>query len=95
MAEEEVDEVKFEYCQSCGIRIKGKEDHGGSDPENKWCKGCCNPDGSRKSREEIKKKIVELVSSDKAYIVMGERATPEELDKMAEEYMKKLPAWEG
>lgn len=87
------EEINFEYCESCGIRLMKKEDHGSNNLQNKWCINCCNSDGSHKPREDVKKNIVRLFMSIDAYKVMGEKLTQEEAEQLAEEYMKKMPAW--
>jgi hypothetical protein len=91
---EEEEEKKFFYCEACGIQLLKPEDHGGGDEKNTWCKDCCNEDGSHKSREEVKKNVIKIITGHDAYATMGERITEEEADKLAEEYMKKMPAWE-
>jgi Putative zinc ribbon domain len=92
---EEKEEPKFEYCEACGIQLMNPEDHGGGKADNKWCKDCCKEDGTHLSREEIKERTKKIISSPDGYYTMGgDKPSEEELDKMSEEYMKKLPAWE-
>jgi hypothetical protein len=96
MAEEVTEEEpKFYYCESCGKRLFRAEDHGNNDMNNLWCKDCCNPDGSHKSRDEAKKVVMKLLLSPDAVRSMGERLDKEEAEKLAEEYMKRMPAWSG
>ncbi len=94
-AEESVaaEEPVFEYCESCGIRLIKKEDHGGSDPKNTWCKDCCNPNGSHKTKEEIKKNVAKLFTKIDISKLLGESPAIDEIDKMAEDYLKRMPAW--
>jgi hypothetical protein len=102
MAEDELiddkkeDAPKFEYCESCGVNLKTQEDHGGKDIKNSWCKDCCTEDGKHKSKEEVKKHIIkDVIMGHEAPTVMGERIQePEEAAKLAEDYMKRMPAWE-
>jgi hypothetical protein len=93
-AEEEEEKPKFEYCEACGYRMMSDDAHGGGDPNNKWCIHCCEDDGTHKSREEVKKRVKELLQSHEAYTVMGEKPSSEEdADELAEAYMKKMKAW--
>jgi len=85
-------EVKFEYCESCGIQLQKPEDRGKGDG-NTWCKDCCNEDGSHKSVEEIKKRIKNLLLSPEATVSMGEKVSEEDIDNFVEDYMRKMPAW--
>ncbi|MBR9699678.1 hypothetical protein GOV09_04435 [Candidatus Woesearchaeota archaeon] len=86
----------FKYCESCGIRLMKPSDCGGGDPHNARCKDCCKPDGSYKDKEEVKQHIKKLFFSPDAITVMGERVeSDEEAEKLAEEYMKKMPAWQS
>ena len=88
-----MDEKTFAYCESCGVELKKPEDHGGGDSKNKWCKECCNPDGSHKTRDDIKVVILKLLQSADAQVVMGERLSAEEANGLIEDYMNRMPAW--
>ena len=92
-SEEGKEEPKFEYCESCGLRMMKPEDHGGSDPENKWCFHCCEDDGTHKDKEKIRERIKGILQSHDAYTVMGERPSDEDAENLIDSYMKKMPAW--
>jgi hypothetical protein len=93
-AEEE--EPKFYYCEACGKRMIKIEDHGGTKLENTWCNECSDDSGKHKTKEQVKEKIVKWIMSDIGYKVTGEKIeSKEEAEKMADEFMKNLPAWGG
>jgi hypothetical protein len=95
MAEEELKQEvpQFIYCEACGRRIF-KDDLCGKDKCNTWCKECCNSDGSHKNKEDVKKNIAKFIMSIEGHRVMGEKLeNQEEALKLAEEFMKKMPAW--
>ena len=82
---------EFFYCASCGVQIKS--DLGGTDPNNTWCSNCCHPDGSHKSYEEVKKNIVQLFLSPDAPGIMGEKVEQSDVGNLADDYMRRMPAW--
>ena len=78
--------IKPVICQSCGMPMKKPEEFGGGDTNSKYCKYCCNEDGSLKSREEVRKNMIKWVMDNKG-------APKKEAQKAVDELMNKMPAW--
>jgi len=74
------------YCESCGMPMGKPEEHGGADPSNKWCRYCSNPDGTHKTREEVRKGWV-------AFAMNSEGISREDAEKKIDQQMATLPAW--
>jgi hypothetical protein len=75
-----------EPCDSCGMPMREIEEHGGGDWNNPHCVHCTNRTGKLKSRQEVRESLIELY--------MSRMELPrEEIEKMVDKQMKKLPAW--
>ncbi|RLE39660.1 hypothetical protein DRJ17_00510 [Candidatus Woesearchaeota archaeon] len=72
-------------CESCGMPMESVEMRGGAKPDNKYCKYCCDENGNLKSKEEVRKGMIEF------YKAQGK--SQEEAEKFVDDYMKKMPAW--
>ena len=75
-------------CESCGMPMVKPDDHGGGDPENKYCVYCCQPDGSLKSYEEALEGMTN-------FMMKMQNMDREAAEKAAGEYLAKMPAWSG
>lgn len=72
-------------CESCGFPMNDKDDHGGSIIANQYCKYCA-PDGTLKSREEIREGWIN-------YLITSENISQEEATLKVDEEMATMPAW--
>lgn len=72
-------------CKSCGVPMQKKEDFGGGDPNNKYCKNCA-PDGELMSREKIREGWI-------GYVMKTENISKEEAETKVNKEMAKMPAW--
>jgi len=79
--------MKARICESCGMPMKNIEDFGGQNPENKYCKHCCDKQGNLKS---YKKKVMDF----KNLLIKTNDFGEEQAEKMAKESLKQFPAWE-
>lgn len=75
--------MEMKYCQSCVIPLT-PDMTGLSD---KYCKHCTDPDGTLKSREQVKAGITQF------FLMVEPGISQEVADKRAEFYMKAMPAW--
>ena len=41
-------------CESCSFVMEAPDDHGAGQVENLRCKNCCHPDGTPRTREEMR-----------------------------------------
>ncbi len=73
-------------CESCGMPMKNVELRGGKKEECKCCVHCCDEEGNLKSKEDVKKGMIN-------YYVEHEGKSKEEAEKLVDEYMTKMPAW--
>ena len=90
----DVEKPQFFYCESCGIWMKTVDDRGGKNANNSWCRNCCDESGRHKSMEEVKKTIIAMISGPDMIRAVGEKvADPEEISRMADDYLKRMPAW--
>ena len=70
------------------------EDFGGGQEDNRYCVNCCNPEGSLKSREEVRQGMAQFMMTE-----MGQQITGEKVDSLdqalekADSYMSQMPAW--
>lgn len=77
----------MKVCESCGYPMKDKQDHGGADSNNKYCKYCA-PDGKLLSKEKIRKGWIQ--ASMRMHGLSEQEAT-----KRVDEKMPQMPAWKG
>ncbi len=85
---------KFEHCLSCGMPIMTKQDRGGKDSKNPWCKQCCHKDGTHKSYEQVVEAMVNFMLSQEGQEMSGEKySTKQEAKKRAQHYLMMMPAW--
>lgn len=87
-------------CESCGMPMKSASEHGGGEESNPWCAHCCNTDGSHKSREEVRRGMVEFALSEdgKRMLAQFGISSPKstgEAENYVDAYMATLPAWKG
>ncbi len=73
-------------CESYGLPMIIPEDHGGSNPANKYCKHCA-PNGTLMSRQWIRDGWID-------YVMKTEHLSKEEAGKRVDEEMAKMPAWQ-
>ena len=78
--------AKQSMCESCGMPMEKKEDFGGGKAGNKYCRYCTDSRGKLKSREDVRRGMVE-------FYMKSEKKTREAAEKQVDFYMKKLPTW--
>ena len=62
------------------------DEHGGGDWNNPYCAQCTDKNGKLKSRQQVRENLIKLY--------MSRMELPrEEVEKMVDYWMKKLPAW--
>jgi hypothetical protein len=62
------------------------EDHGGGRLDILYCKYCTDAQGKLKSREEVRKSMID-------FAVATRRKSIEDAEKFVEKFMRKMPAW--
>ena len=72
-------------CESCGMPMVTREDFGGHNPNNRYCTHCTDKDGKLKSKEEVRKRIIEFY--------LKEGYSKKKAEEMADEHLSKMPAW--
>lgn len=71
-----------------------KEDYGGEDKNNTWCKYCSNFDGSHKTYEEVLLRMSHFMFSKEGQEMSEIKfKTLGEAREAAKEYLSKMPAW--
>jgi hypothetical protein len=60
--------------------------HGGCDPNNRYCIFCTDEVGKLKSREAVRSGMV-------AFFMRKKRLDNDVAEKFVDDYMKKMPAW--
>lgn len=75
-------------CIACGMPMTSLADHANSDSTSAYCTHCARPDGTMKSRTEV----LEGMTS---FMVRSQGIDESAARQMAEQMMKKLPAWSG
>ncbi len=75
-------------CIACGMPMKSASDFAMNDPNKDYCVHCARPDGTMHSFEEKKAGMTE-------FIIKTQGFDREAAGKMAENMMRKLPAWQG
>lgn len=48
-------------CKSCSMPIASKDDHGNCDPENPYCKHCCDEEGKPYPRNVRVKNMIKFI----------------------------------
>lgn len=74
-------------CIACGMPMKEAPDFAGGDTSKDYCIHCARQDGSMQSFEEKKAGMISFIIKTQGF---DEKAAI----KIAENNMKKLPAWE-
>lgn len=74
-------------CIACGMPMKEVSEFAGGDTNKEYCVHCVRPDGSMQSFEEKKAGMIQFIIRTQGF---DETAAAQ----MAENSMKKLPAWE-
>ena len=74
-------------CESCGLPLEKPEDQGENNINVKYCVHCA-PNGTLKSRKEIKEGWIN-------FLVKSENLSLEEATKHVAEQMAKMPAWQN
>ncbi|MBS0630191.1 MAG: AraC family transcriptional regulator [Verrucomicrobia bacterium] len=77
---------KCHSCSSCGMPLQNPSDHALADETIPYCSHCTNKDGSLKSYEEV-------LEGTKGYFIDYQGLDPQAAQKMAENVLKKQPAW--
>ena len=85
-------------CDACGMPMAKAEDHGGCDLENSWCVHCSNPDGTHKTKEEVREGMIQFTLSSEGkktleYFGISPPQTREDAETYVDSYMASLPAW--
>lgn len=78
----------MKVCIACGMPMNTAQDFAGSDSSKEYCIHCARPDGSMQSFEEKKAGMIQ-------FIIKTQGFDDKSAAKVAENNMKKLPAWEG
>ncbi len=73
-------------CIACGMPMMQPAEFAAGDVTKNYCRHCCRPDGSMKSRHEV----LEGMS---AFIVRTQGIDLSAARRVAEDAMSKLPAW--
>ncbi len=76
------------YCESCSMPMIKKEDFGGGNIDNKYCKHCCDDKGSLKSYDEVFSGMVE-------FAVKNLDISMDKARESVSENMANMPAWEN
>ncbi|NLK36648.1 MAG: AraC family transcriptional regulator [Epulopiscium sp.] len=76
----------MKICIACGMPMKELSDFAGEDTSKDYCVHCARPDGSMQSFEERKTNMINFIIKTQGF---DEKAAT----KIAENNMKKLPAW--
>ncbi len=78
----------MKVCISCGMPMKEEKDFPNGEHSKDYCVFCANEDGSMQSFETRKSNMVN-------FIIKSQGFDNEVATRMAEEAMKKLPAWKS
>ena len=73
-------------CIACGMPMQDISEFAAKDPNKDYCVHCARPDGEMQSFEEKKKSLTEFIVKTQGF---DESAAL----KVAENMMRKLPAW--
>jgi len=73
-------------CIACGMPMKDISDFAAKDPNKDYCVHCSRPDGEMQSFEEKKESLTKFIVKTQGF---DESAAL----KVAENMMRKLPAW--
>jgi hypothetical protein len=76
----------MKVCIACGMPMNEMSDFPGGDTGKDYCIHCARPDGSMQSFEEKKAGMI-------SFIVKTQGFDEKTAAKIAENTMKKLPAW--
>lgn len=76
----------MKVCIACGMPMNEMSDFPGGDTSKDYCIHCARPDGSMQSFEEKKAGMISFIVKTQGF---DEKAAA----KIAENTMKKLPAW--
>ncbi len=80
--------MENKICESCGMSMKGIENFGGANPNNKYCKYCTDNQGNLKSYNE---KIADF----KNLLIKTNDLEDKQAEKMAKQKLKQFPAWKN
>lgn len=73
------------------------EQHGGKDPENPFCIHCCKPDGTHKTKKEVREGLLKFSLSGEGKAMLAGMGIKINSKQDAEKYvgslMASLPAW--
>ena len=75
-------------CQSCGMPLNKPEDYGGGNVSSLYCKFCTDEQGNLLPREQVKAKMAQ-------FYVQKQGKTQEEAEKLTDQLMGTMPAWQG
>lgn len=78
--------TKCNSCSSCGMPLQKPSDHALANEKIPYCNHCTKSDGSLKSYEEV-------LEGTKGYFIHSQGLAPQAAQKMAENLLKKQPAW--
>ncbi|NLU31222.1 MAG: AraC family transcriptional regulator [Clostridiaceae bacterium] len=73
-------------CIACGMPMEDISDFAGNDPGKDYCVHCARPDGEMQSFEEKRENLA-------SFIVRTQGFNENAARKIAEDMMRKLPAW--
>lgn len=80
--------MEIKICESCGMPMKKKEDFGGQNPRNKYCRFCTDEQGVLKTYEE-------KVNDFKNLLMKTQDLSETQAVKMAKESLMQFPAWKN
>lgn len=75
-------------CESCGMPMRQTEDFGGGNPENHYCRYCCDESGQLKSYEQVFAGMTQ-------FVIQTQGMAREQAELAVKESMAKMPAWKG
>ena len=74
-------------CIACGMPMEKITDFAANDPNKDYCVHCARPDGEMQSFEEKKENLTQFIVKSQGFDENAAR-------KIAENMMRKLPAWQ-
>jgi len=75
-------------CIACGMPMREISDFAGSDPSKDYCVHCSRPDGEMQSFKEKRESMTKFIVKTQGFDENAAR-------KVAEDMMRKLPAWKS